>query len=171
MDRYVVRSVAATLACVVLTPAVLGQSRVDALGDPLPDRAIARLGTTRMRHHSGSGLGCIAWSPDGKMIATTSFNKHLAGDQGRLWEASTGKPMCPLENNERHGPSFVCFSPNSKMLAAAAGNKIVLWDVITGKELGQFVGHKDEVDALALQNGGKTMLSVSRDGAVYLVGC
>src|SRR5262249_10168003 len=51
--------------------------------------------------------------------------------------------------------------------AAAAGDKIVLWDVATGKELGQLLGHQGAVDALVFRNGGKTLVSVSRDGAVH----
>src|SRR5437879_3608709 len=77
MARFV-RFVTAMITCLVCTPAAPTQSRVDALGDPLAKGAIARLGTTRMRHfstqdHYCSGVGCVAWSPDGKMIATTSY--------------------------------------------------------------------------------------------------
>ena len=112
------------------------------------------------------GIGCMAWSPDGKMIATTSYADKI-GVEARLWEASTGKPLSLLENNLRYGPSFVRFTPDSKTLAAAAGDKIVLWDVATGKELGQLVGHQGKVDALVFQDSGKTMVSVSQDGAVH----
>ena len=75
MTRIAVRSVMAVLACLAFTPATLAQPRSDALGDPLPDGAIARVGTTRMRHfHTPdrhcSGLSSIAWSPEGKTIAT-----------------------------------------------------------------------------------------------------
>src|SRR5262245_30010893 len=170
MARHAGFLVTAVLAGLVCTPALLAQPRVDALGDPLPEGAIARLGTTRMRHsHLPDrylwGLGCITWSPDGKMIATTSY-EDTVGVEARLWEASTGKPLCPLANNTRYGPSFVRFTPDSKTLAAAARDRIVLWDVATGKELGQLVGHQGEVDALVFQDGGKTLVSVSRDGAV-----
>jgi WD40 repeat protein len=96
---------------------MLAQSRVDALGDPLPEGAIARVGTTRMRHFSLPdklcfGLGCIAWSPDGKMIATTSFASGRVGVQACLW--STGKPLCPLEKNESHGQASPAFRPTAR---------------------------------------------------------
>jgi WD40 repeat protein len=171
MTRTAARSVPAVLAFLAVTPALLAQSKVDTLGDPLPDGAIARVGTTRMRHFSLPdklcfGIGCIAWSPDGKMIATTMFASGRVGVQARLWEASTGKALSSLENNENYGPSFVRFSPDSKTLAAAGGSKVVLWDAATGKELGRF-GHTAEVDTLAFQDGGKTIVSVSGDGAVH----
>ncbi|MFL5243585.1 MAG: WD40 repeat domain-containing protein [Gemmataceae bacterium] len=170
MARFV-RFVTAVLACLIFAPAAPSQRRVDALGDPLPEGAIARLGTTRMRHfgspdHYCWGIGCIAWSPDGKMIVTTSYADKI-GIEARLWEAATGKPLSVLENNLRYGPSLVRFAPDSKTIAAAARDRIVLWDAATGKELGQLVGHQDTVDSLVFQDGGRTIVSVSRDGIVH----
>lgn len=167
---FSVRFTCIALTCLIFTPTRLAQSRVDALGDPLPEGAIARVGTTRMRHFSlpdqlCCGLSCMAWSLDGKMIATTSFAGPV-GVQARLWEIPSGKPLSVLENNEQYGPSFAVFSPDGKMLAAAGREKIILWDVATGKELGQLSGHKAEVDALAYLESGKTIVSVSRDGTV-----
>src|SRR5438552_1536210 len=82
MPRNSVHVVTAVMAWLVCTPALLAQPRVDALGDPLPEGAIARLGTTRMRQFSTPdhycwGLGCLAWSSDGKMIATTSYSAEI----------------------------------------------------------------------------------------------
>jgi WD40 repeat protein len=173
MIRTTASSVTALLACLTFTPvAAVGQAWVDAIGDSLPDGAIARLGSTRMRHFSLPeklcfGLGSIAWSPDDKVIATTMFASGRVGVQARLWEASTGKPLCLLENNERYGPTFVCFSPDGKSLGAVAGNKVVLWDVTTGKEIGQLLGHRAEVDSFAFQEAGKKIVSIGADGTVH----
>ena len=95
------------------------------------------------------------------------FASGRVGVQARLWEASTGKALCLLENNENYGPSFVRFSPDSKTLAAVARDKIVLWDMTNGKEIGQLIGHRSQVDSLAFQDGGKTIVSVGGDGAVH----
>ncbi len=56
---------------------------------PLPEFAIARLGTSRFRHNLryGSGFASLAFSPDGAMLAATC-DKGLA-----LWDAATGKPV------------------------------------------------------------------------------
>lgn len=164
--------IVALLPWLLITAGLRGQSRVDAIGDPLPNGAIARIGTTRMRHFSGRlresvGIGCIAWSPDGKMIATTDFVREGWGVQARVWEAATGKAAGTLKNKEHYGPTFIRFTPDSKKLAGTVGHTILLWDVATGAELERFDGHTDNVENLMFLDKGRTMLSVSRDGVVH----
>src|SRR5262249_54294488 len=43
-------------------------ARADLLGDPLPDGALARVGTLRFRH--GATIVSVAYAPDGKSVAT-----------------------------------------------------------------------------------------------------
>src|SRR5262249_51409602 len=57
--------------------------RADRYGDPLPEHALARLGTVRFRHNSG--VNTIAVSPDGK----TLFGG--GGLSVRAWDGATGK--------------------------------------------------------------------------------
>src|SRR5437867_3892924 len=61
-------------------------SAADTLGDPLPAGAVARLGTTRLRH--ASHVINLAYSPDGKVLATAGDD-----DLARLWDANTGKEI------------------------------------------------------------------------------
>src|SRR5689334_784142 len=50
------------------TPAAGPPPRTDALGDPLPDGAVLRLGTLR-RRHAGRMLAA-AFAPDGSLLAS-----------------------------------------------------------------------------------------------------
>jgi len=59
--------------------------RVDFIGDPLPDRVVARIGHQRFRHDDM--VAAVAVSPDGKTIASGTWNSGVV----RLWEAGTGK--------------------------------------------------------------------------------
>src|SRR5215470_4360926 len=58
-------------------------ARADLLGDPLPDGALARVGTLRFRHCAT--IVSVAYAPDGKCDAT-------GGRDGfRVWDAATGR--------------------------------------------------------------------------------
>ena len=58
--------------------------RVDALGDPLPERVLARIGHARFRHDEA--VRTLALSPDGSAVATATHTGTV-----RLWDAATGK--------------------------------------------------------------------------------
>src|SRR5580704_55948 len=62
----------------------------DAQGDPLPDGAVHRIGSIRLRHNGEIGL--LAFAPDGKSLLS------LGGDQTfRRWDAATGKELSRFE--------------------------------------------------------------------------
>jgi RNA polymerase sigma factor (sigma-70 family) len=69
-------------------PSAQVRHRVDALGDPLPEGALLRLGTTRFR--GPSSVEAIALSPDGKLLATAGSRTV------RVWDATTGKQSSVL---------------------------------------------------------------------------
>src|SRR5438874_2619950 len=59
------------------------KARVDALGDPLPDGVVARLGT--LRFVQPNGIHSLAVSPDGKLIATGGAGPWGIADPVWLW--------------------------------------------------------------------------------------
>jgi WD40 repeat protein len=73
--------------------------------------------------HKGS-VCCAAWSPDGKTLATGSYDKTI-----KLWNARSGKLGKTLTGHEGH-LRYLAFRPDGKMLASAAQDKTVkLWDL------------------------------------------
>jgi WD40 repeat protein len=100
---------------------------VDACGDPLPPGALVRLGTVRLRH--GYIVQCLAFSPDGKVLASGSEDCTV-----RLWDVQTGKEVRRIGWHTGRVES-VAFSPDGKVLASCGQDGTVrLMEVATGRQ-------------------------------------
>src|SRR5713101_1723863 len=128
--------------CLVLT--IPGQGsrsedrplRADLYGDPLPEGAIARLGTVRFRHRL---IQTVAWSPDSAILASATLYECTI----RLWDVATGKEPRRMPESA----TAIAWSPDGKTLASAcfdeSDNTIHLWDVATGKQVRRLEGDED----------------------------
>ncbi len=160
---------------------------LDRYGDPLPDGAVARFGSIRFRH--GRSLESIAYSPDGKTIAS--------GGEGRvmLWEAETGKPIPlvrkvtdpakarrdPMKPQLEEGHTFrLAFTPDGKTLLstgtpspACDRDHIEVWD-LTKRQWISSIKYPDVPDSrgsrsIAVSPDGKTIAAASDSGHVLIL--
>jgi WD40 repeat protein len=95
------------------------------------------------------------------------YGKKLASQSGQSVGAMAfggfgggGAPPMPFTRPA----ASIAFSPNGRLLAfGRADNSISIWDVATGKQLGQLKGHQGIVETLAFAPDSQTLLSGSRD--------
>ncbi len=107
----------------------------------------------------------IAYSPDGKWLATASGDPGVYG-VAKLWLAEPGgggKPVRDLA--ETQDVVFaVAFSPDSKKIATAGADRTIrVFEVETGKLLTQIEDHADWIFGIAFSPDGKRLASASRD--------
>src|SRR5262249_7281322 len=109
------------------------------------------------------GLRALAFSPDGKTLATCNYYAN----QVALRDAETGKVRTLLPTGRAN--NAVAFSPDGKGLAVAILNRTAqLWDVATGRKLHELEGHTDWVPHVAWSPDGKLLATGTRDKTVKL---
>jgi WD40 repeat protein len=137
-------------------------ARLDRHGDPLPQGAVARLGTVRFRH--GSHIYSVAFTPDGAAVVTGSLDHTV-----RVWDTATGKELRCFQNKDQDQVLCVACAPDGKTIAAGGVTGLIgLWDRATGAELHQLEGHGGNVLALAFSPDGKALASAGWDHTVRL---
>ncbi|KAI9782331.1 MAG: hypothetical protein M1839_005204 [Geoglossum umbratile] len=110
--------------------------------------------------HSG-GVYSVAFSPDGKLVASGSADKTV-----RLWDTSTGAQLQTLEGHSDRVHS-VAFSPSGKLVASGSEDETIrLWDTSTGAQLQTLEGHSDRVHSATFSPDGKLVASGSDDKTV-----
>ena len=115
------------------------------------------------------GVHDVAFSPDGKLLATAHSYNADPGEV-KLWDASTGAHVATLPVADK-GFLAVVFSPDGRFLAGKTyppddpGSSwgIVLWDVASRREVRTLRGHSGRILALAFSPDAKTLASSSAD--------
>ncbi len=108
---------------------------------------------------------CIAFSPDGKVLASGSNDQTIC-----LWNPDTGELSNTLTGHNSSINRLV-FSPDGKTLVSVADsrdNSIWLWDPLTGKQKAKLIGHTWGVNTVVFSPDGKYLASASRDNTIRL---
>ena len=108
-------------------------------------------------------LYSVALSPDGKLLATGSYDQKI-----KLWDTATGAEVRTLtgHNGAVYG---LAFRPDGKVLASASGDRTVkLWEVATGKRLDTFSQPTKEQYTVAFSPDGRRLVAGGVDNRIRL---
>jgi WD40 repeat protein/serine/threonine protein kinase len=108
----------------------------------------------------------IAWSPDGRTLATANKNEP----QIKLWDTATGQARAVLRRKQ--GDTYfvtLAFSPDGTTLAAGDMlGVLILWDLHTGAQQATPRLHQSCIYGLAFTADGKTVATASSDRTIKI---
>jgi WD40 repeat protein len=120
------------------------------------DRATLQQGRTLTAYKAVEG---VAISPDGRWLAT-------AGGTGGLWDLATGNAIRTLKPRTFNSPDRVTFTSDGDWLLLGRDNALSVWEVATGREMGDLAENVSSVDNFTLMEAGNPpdTLGFSVDG-------
>jgi RNA polymerase sigma factor (sigma-70 family) len=153
-------------------------ARAEAADAPLPKGAVARMGSTRLRH--GDAVSFAAYTPDGKAIVTAGRDRVV-----RLWDLASGQEVRRFawddaEPDGKPEPSEdgaaqkreqqywddtarscqAALSADGRIVAASRGGAVCLWETAGGKKLRQLQTGQKRLLQLAFAADGKSLLTL-----------
>jgi len=113
----------------------------------------------------------IAFSPDGKLMASGGFTNDKGNYFARLWEVATGKEVRRfMHGKTSYGIPSLAFSPDARTLATRSHDgRLRLFDVDTGKQRKTFPadGGGRRLGTVAFSPDGKTVAAAGDSIRLY----
>jgi WD40 repeat protein len=123
-------------------------------------RSVGKVETGAALFSSGHRVDAVhAFSPDSRYVAESSANKVAGDSQIRLVELATGKQVSAFG---KHHAFSIAMSPDVVTLASGHWDVVLLWDMLTGRQLAAFRGFDSYVIGLSFSRNGD-LLAASTD--------
>jgi WD40 repeat protein len=122
-------------------------------------------GRTLPRLASGNDTAGVAYSHDGRLLATASIHSGVA-----LWDAARPEEPAYLEDAPgRTGATCVAFSPDDRLVAGSNDQReVLLLDPRGRSRCESLVGHADNIVSVTFAPDGGSVASTALDGTVRL---
>jgi WD40 repeat protein len=115
-----------------------------------------------LRGHTG-WIGRIAWSPDGRMLASPFGDGTI-----RLWDAETGECLRTIDGHPVEVWDVAFDSTGRTLASASEDGTVKLWEPTSGRLLHTLEGHENGVGGVAFALTDRTLASGSHGGEVKL---
>jgi serine/threonine protein kinase len=120
-------------------------------------------GTLSYTYHGYDKMLAVAWSPDGKRIASGGIDHTV-----QVWNATDGSSAFTYKGHSS-SVNAVAWSPNGKWIASGSDDMTVqVWNAIDGSSAFTYSGHSNRVNAVAWSPDGTWIASGSDDTTVQV---
>ncbi len=104
------------------------------------------------------GVQCVAFSPDGRLLASSS-ERSTSISPVRIWDVATGNLQCEWEVS-KGAAEILAFSPDIRQLASGGrSGDLIIWDITTGSQLFELKRHRGRVASIVFSPNGKQLAS------------
>lgn len=110
-----------------------------------------------------SRITSVGWSSDGKLLASTSFDKTL-----HIWDASNGNNIRICKGHFDRVNSLSWSRDNRYIATASNDGTARIWEVATGNEVFVYTGHSGPVRSAVWSPDGTQLASGGEDRQVHI---
>jgi RNA polymerase sigma factor (sigma-70 family) len=132
---------------------------MDRFGDALPEGALARYGTVRLRQ--GFLVQRVLFAPDGKKLALAGCGRPVG-----LWDVKTGKELQQFRKNNNQ-PSGIAFSHDGALIAEG-DNEVRVWSTRTGALVREMPNVGASQRAVVFSPDDRLLISGGHDSLIHL---